>query len=612
MQAISLRATALAGHQVPDATAVAQATIAQAAATEAVAALATSQAASAQATALAPPAQAKGTMLNVPYKNQNDPDANLKRTDDGAACVAMILGELGQQVTTNAVTAAANQQGDSGLTQPQIVTAAHAFGLEMDWGHDYALDDLKRFIDNGQPLIAMIKYANIPDRVDRSLTGSHYVVVVGYDDATGRVFINDPDYYPGTSGGYQKPYSYQTWLLAWGGFAGGENWNFSLIFPKKAATVPVANTGDVWVSMSDGLNLRQQQNATSQVVAVVPFGTHLTTIGPQVGPDANGWVWQQARTDDNQIGWIVVQIGSDTLVAASKPAPVQVASTVPWGKSLTGVVMANPQPLAPEELNAITDSKVEAVKVRGLVDRDQDKQMIAQLKQINPDMFIIAQLPFNADFSNKTLFSPQDFANFNLVDLTAFYASGVRYFEIGSEPNLAPNGMGWNWASGADFGKWFQQVLGILGPTFPEAKWGYPGLSPQLNVDAFLDGSATAANSADWIGVHCYWQQPAHQPPFPIDGDNAGFYWRAKFRPRFPGKMLMITEFSNNSPAVSPADKGAQYAQYYKTLRNEPNIGAAFSFALSWPGQDSNHEGWAGTAIPTTVGALIGQPGYLP
>jgi hypothetical protein len=111
-------------------------------------------------------------------------------------------------------------------------------------------------------------------------------------------------------------------------------------------------------------------------------------------------------------------------------------------------------------------------------------------------------------------------------------------------------------------------------------------------VDAFLDGSAAAANACDWIGVHCYWQQPQHQPPFPLDGDNAGFYWRAKFRPRFSDKMLMITEFSVNTPNVSPADKGAAYAQYIKLLRNELNIGAAFAFALSWPDQDANREGW--------------------
>jgi len=34
----------------------------------------------------------------------------------------------------------------------------------------------------------------------------------------------------------------------------------------------------------------------------------------------------------------------------------------------------------------------------------------------------------------------------------------------------------------------------------------------------------------------------------------------------------MITEFSNNSAGVSPNTKGAQYADYIKLLRSEPNV----------------------------------------
>jgi hypothetical protein len=62
-------------------------------------------------------------------------------------------------------------------------------------------------------------------------------------------------------------------------------------------------------------------------------------------------------------------------------------------------------------------------------------------------------------------------------------------------------------------------------------------------------------------------------------------------------------------------EKGRQYARYFQVLRSEPNLGAAFAFALSWPGQDVNHEGWVlngrATAIPGTLSALVGQPGFL-
>jgi hypothetical protein len=747
-------------------------------------------------------------ILNVMYKSQNDPDANMKHTDCGSCCVAMILCSTGQQVTTNAVTAAANQQGDNGLMQSQVVSAAAAFGLSMAWQQGYTLDDLKKYIDNGQPPIALVKYAYLPDRVDKASTGGHYVVVVGYDDATQRVFINDPDYYPGTNGGYQKAYSYQTWMSAWGGFAPGENANFCLIYPTKVGLIggagtttppaqpvgqpagdvfviaangvnlraqpntsaaslggaaygqhlaalgaesapdaqaitwqqvktdagivafaaasqsgerylskstptapymvqvidspqireagglalrpsrditqnpidraqagerltvferivegntawlraqsarnqigwaretsqgqmlvtkitpdlsgasgtgatpepprkdppPTANTQELYVIAADGVNLRKEQSTTSQVLVIIPYGSKITAIGPEVGPDAAAIVWRQVRTAQNQQGWIAVKISGEATVSTSAPAPVVVTSAVPWGKCLAGLGMGNPQPLTSGQLKLIGDTKLETFKVLTLPDPDENKQMIAQLKNVRSDMFIVARMFFSVDVNSKTKFSPQNFVDFCMNGLTGCYQAGVRYFEVHNEPNLEIEGMNWNWANGAEFGAWLQQVLNIVRPKFPEAKWGYPGVSPQPNTDAFLDGSAAAANACDWIGVHCYWQQPVNQPPYPMNGDNAGYYWRAKFKPRFPNKMLMITEYSNNSPAVSANDKGTHYGDYIKLLRTEPNIGAAFGFALNWPGQDHNHEGWEGSAIPsayvaraTAVGAL--------
>ena len=233
-------------------------------------------------------------------------------------------------------------------------------------------------------------------------------------------------------------------------------------------------------------------------------------------------------------------------------------------------------------------------KTLTLPDPDENKQLIAQLKKIRSDMFIVTRLFFSVDVGSKTKFSPQNFVDFCMNGLTGCYQAGVRYFEIHNEPNLEIEGMNWNWANGAEFGNWLTQVINILKPRFPEAKWGYPGLSPQPNVDAFLDGSAAAANACDWIGVHCYWQQPPNQPPFPMNGDNAGMYWRAKFKSRFPNKMLMITEFSNNSAAdVSLHDKGAQYADYIQAAahRTQHRRGLWLCVELAGPGSQQGRLG---------------------
>ena len=93
--------------------------------------------------------------------------------------------------------------------------------------------------------------------------------------------------------------------------------------------------------------------------------------------------------------------------------------------------------------------------------------------------------------------------------------------------------------------------------------------------------------------------------------DNAGMKWRT-FRTLFPDKLLMITEFSNNRTQfngvpTTDADKGNQYAQYYKLLRQEQNLGAAFAFALNWPGQDVNREGWVFNYSETMVAGVVGS-----
>ena len=67
-------------------------------------------------------------------------------------------------------------------------------------------------------------------------------------------------------------------------------------------------------------------------------------------------------------------------------------------------------------------------------------------------------------------------------------------------------------------------------------------------------------------------------------------YWQ-RYQTLFPGKLLFITEFSNNSGAVPPAVKGHQYAKYFRMLRHQKAIGAAFAFALFWQ-TDPNREGW--------------------
>jgi hypothetical protein len=288
------------------------------------------------------------------------------------------------------------------------------------------------------------------------------------------------------------------------------------------------------------------------------------------------------------------------------------ASVWPLGKCLAGVVTANP-PLSTQDLEAIAISQVEAIKVLTMLDPDNNKRVIQSLGNIRPDLFIVARLSFPVDAIRKVRFDPQSFFSFVNPALEALYASDVRYFEVHNEPNLEVEGLGWNWTNGGEFGDWLLQVLDLLHKQFPDARFGFPGLSPQPNIFEFLNNAKSAIDKCDWIGVHCYWQNNGDGDRGMLSG-TGGMYWK-QFRTRFPDRLLMITEFSNNSAEVDPAEKGRQYARYLQLLRHEPNLGTAFAFVLNWYGQDANREGWVSeeqiTAIPRELGRLIGEPGYL-
>lgn len=844
-------------------------------------------------------------VLNVPYKSQNDPDAQAENNDCGPCCLAMILLTQGKNVATADVYAASGVRADRPLTFDEVKTAAGNYGLPLSWRTGISLQDVRSYIDQGTPVIALVKYQYLADRQGQSTTGGHFVLVVGYDDDAGELVINDPYYWgPLRDKGDHHHYDDNTWEQAWGRCNEDSNPDHSILISqltqpvptladykpslplpgvttfyvlpaadqhnglklrpvrdsqvagpsvfsgrpltvvsgpvtegdadwflvrsqssddvagwacakrgaevylgvaRNATTAPAINSitpparvayvqpdvekygglrlrpmrdvrldgpaahtgmalkvvadpvgsgdnewrlvtlqdgkdtagwvrvrqgaetyvrdsvsqditsapvdkpvqpiaaGDVWVIAPAGLLLRPQPSSPIvKLMATLPFGEHLTALGPVAGLDEKGRTWLQVRTDRGLVGWVPASSSGDCLVADTKPAdpyvvqvldtpPVrqagglrvrderstdppeldraqvgerlvvytrveeadgtpwlwvksprgeygwareksgevilagrvdaQAAATLPtvthvawpYGKCLMGVGIANPQLLLPSELAVIARSRVEAVKVLTLDDPDQNKQLVHDLKSVRPDLFIAARLFIQLDLDNKTRFPPQNFMDYVHDKARALYESGVRYFEVHNEPNLEQEGLGWNWADGAGFGAWLSQVLGLLRVSFPEAKFGFPGVSPQPNVPAFLDGAASAIAQCDWVGIHCYWQDDG-SGHWQMQNEDGGMYWRG-FRQRYPDKLLMITEFSNNNRDMPYANKGQQYARYYQLLRNEANLGAAFAFALNWPGQDVNYEGWIAdgqtTPIPGTLGGILAQSGFL-
>jgi hypothetical protein len=175
-------------------------------------------------------------ILDVPYKSQNDPDAQTENNDCGPACVAMILLTQGRSVATSDVYAASGVAQDRGLSFAEVTAAAAHFGLPLNTRIGMSLQDVRNTIDQGTPVVALVKYLYLPDRQGQSTTGGHFVLVVGYDDDAGEIFVNDPYYWASLRNqGDHHHYSYDTWEQAWGRCGEDGNPNHSALVPQVAS-----------------------------------------------------------------------------------------------------------------------------------------------------------------------------------------------------------------------------------------------------------------------------------------------------------------------------------------------------------------------------------------
>jgi uncharacterized protein YvpB len=149
----------------------------------------------------------------------------------------MLLGAMGRQVSARNVAAKSGEAGEH-LSPRGIMRGAHALGLSLFEGKGFSLADLKHFLDQGQPPIALVKYGAILDRQERRLTGGHYVLVVGYDDTTGKVFVHDPYYWgPLRAKGDHHRYDYATWEQAWSRNHEDGNPDYTLLIPQVVRPV---------------------------------------------------------------------------------------------------------------------------------------------------------------------------------------------------------------------------------------------------------------------------------------------------------------------------------------------------------------------------------------
>ena len=254
----------------------------------------------------------------------------------------------------------------------------------------------------------------------------------------------------------------------------------------------------------------------------------------------------------------------------------------------------------------IQQGRIEAIKMMASNNLSTQPQLLdsifAQFSSLSV-RFVMARL--FAKF--ETPRTPQDFVNEVTPDAQALYNRGVRYFEVHNEPNLHfvpgnPEGMFVAWQNGGQFGDFFQQAVALLRQTLPDAKFGFPGLSPAnempkqiYSASTFISEADAAVQSADFVCMHTYWGPGGSQYLSSVDAINA-------MCKQYPSKLIIVSEFANTDPSTGKDVKGRQYAQFYTQVRTlPPNLGAVFSYAMKSAGNDPDQM-WAGSPIAGLVG----------
>lgn len=349
-----------------------------------------------------------------------------------------------------------------------------------------------------------------------------------------------------------------------------------------------------WIRAAQDLQAASKDDVTSadKMEALGDPGTILTKLGKY--PE-----WIQVRTPRGVVGWAAawyLERFPEYFVWSEGHALAGLhGSTESWADRWDE-----------QAFQIIQDARIEAVKMIASNNLSQQPQMLAniisRLHWTNV-RFIMARLL--AKF--ETPRTPQDFVAEISPDAQALYNLGVRYFEVHNEPNLhiipgSPEGMWVAWQNGAQFGEFFQQVVALMKPTMPDAKFGFPGLSPNSEVpkqiysaETFLKEADPVIQDCDFLCMHTYWGPGGSDYMSSVRAIDA-------MCKKYPNKLILVSEFANSNPAVSKDVKGREYALFYSEVRKLPsNLGGVFAYALTSAGNEPDRM-WAGSSIPQLVG----------
>lgn len=251
------------------------------------------------------------------------------------------------------------------------------------------------------------------------------------------------------------------------------------------------------------------------------------------------------------------------------------------------------------DFDALARMKAESVKLMSFALAETGQR----IKTLLPDCAITVRLWDGGFGKGGKRLAPATFAQVSRehIDRLSLYATR---FEIHNEPNHMQGIEGWGQEDdqAKSFNQWFVEVYDRLKGWYPHLQFGFPGLAPHHNDERWLEICQEAIEKADWVGVHCYWQNPTTS-----DRNHLSDYfglWFKHYLDHIPSnKPIEITECGNsncqNGYVVDWQRIGQEYVAWLGEVFEHPRIEATHGFILSAP-QDE----WQGFAWVDKTGNI--------
>lgn len=168
-------------------------------------------------------------------------------------------------------------------------------------------------------------------------------------------------------------------------------------------------------------------------------------------------------------------------------------------------------------------------------------------------------------------------------------------FQIHNEPNHIARYEGWGQTDedAHAFTSWYIEVFNRLKSAHPNLNFGFPGLAVPHRDDRWLEICKSAIEMSDWLGCHCYWQNPNLN-----ENNHLADFWGLRFKmyhDKFPNKDIHILEAGNSNHQNGyplPEDVMArEMVEWMTTACRFSYVKSASPFILSSP--DPNWDGFA-------------------